>query len=60
MLFPIQRQVLEPLKTLGGNFQRLPAGHDGLDNIWRQECKREKSANLVGGKTSIVGNVIDA
>ena len=59
LLFPIQWQALEPLQTLGGKFQRLPAGHDGLDNVGRKECQWEESAKLVGGKTPIEGDVVD-
>ena len=38
LLFPIQWQALEPLQMRGGEFQRLPAGYDGLDNVGRKEC----------------------
>ena len=60
LLIPVERQVVEPLEMLGGEFGRLPACHDGLDNVGSEECEGEETADLVGGKTLLSGDVIDA
>ena len=44
----------------GGQLGRLPTRHDGSNNVGRKECEREESADLAGGNTLLVGNVIDA
>ena len=59
LLMPVERQALAPRQPLDGEINRLPAGHDGRDNVRSQECQGKQTADLVGGKTPFEGNVIN-
>ncbi len=60
LVFPVEWQVVKPLEMPGGQFGRLPARHDGLDNIGREEGEGKQSADLAGWNTLLIGDVIDA